>query len=333
MTDQPSCNGIQTDFMLRFPFRPVHWFTDLESEYIFKVDEFECSLTSEQPYLVISVKPFSSEKQALAFIPRLWGALTQISVELKIGFSAETQLSSITWADDPYVAAQNFEKCFGIPNIKPIDGLADGRFPVIYPPEKNLRFERECEGGTLTQTFPSNIYIEHLSKAIGKSTIADLYKDEKLRTVMDLWKTAQTESSLCSKFLNCVTALEVLANPVPRHDIAQCLLNQLNQKIEEQLPSYQSDSDEHHALESLQRELVHKKKASLRSSIRKMVLDCLKDLPVSESIQRNNEAVRVYDLRCTLLHNGTVDDNELRRAHSIAYWTLIDLLARRVKFD
>jgi hypothetical protein len=46
-----------------------------------------------------------------------------------------------------------------------------------------------------------------------------------------------------SKFLTCIIALEVLANPVMKHAVVQRLLNGLNAKIEEELPIYDASPD------------------------------------------------------------------------------------------
>ena len=259
----------QISYILRFPFKPLHWVAGLDDAYTFVVDNLQYSLSAEHPYLVIRVQPFSSEQEALAFIPRLWGALAWISVELRTGFIAEMQPDSVTYVDDPLAAAQNLEKSLDILNTGPVHGTVNGHLPVAIPLEKNIRAWKMGEI-TATVTYPVNMYALPLSKALGRSSVGGLYSDEKLRTAIELLSDSQRENSLRSKFLTCITALEVLANPVLKHEIAQRLLSQLNEMIQEQMSVYQSDTDEHHALVSLQRELVFRREASLRSSIRRL---------------------------------------------------------------
>jgi hypothetical protein len=319
----------QINYMLRFPFKPLHWVTGLDIAYTFVVDNLQCSLSAEQPYLVIRVQPFSSEQEALAFIPRLWGALAWISVELRTGFIAKMQPDSVTYVDDPLVAARNLEKSLDIPDTGPVHGTVNGHMPAAIPLEKNIRAWKLGEI-TATVTYPINKYAPSFSRALDRSSIASLYNDEKLRTAIELLSDSQRESSLRSKFLTCITALEVLANPVLKHEVAQRLLSQLNDMIQEQMSIYQSDTNEHHALESLQRELIFRREASLRSSIRKLVLDGLTDLTENDRVARSREAVWAYDFRGSLVHDGIAANAELHRAHDIAYQTLIDLLARRI---
>ena len=57
-----------------------------------------------------------------------------------------------------------------------------------------------------------------------------------------------------------------------KHEIAQYLLDELNEKVENQMLLYEHNSDEYSTLKSIQRELVFRREASLRSSIRKLML-------------------------------------------------------------
>lgn len=319
----------ENNYALRFPFKPLHWVTGLETNYEFTVGDLQCFLLAEKPHLVIKVQPFSTEQEALAYIPRLWGALAWISVELRTGFVVETQVDSVTHVEDPAQAATNIEKSLGLPNRGPVHGVVNGHMPSVIPIGKNIRAFKIGEA-TLTVSYSAEKYAPALARAIGQPNIETLYTDEKLRTAIELLSDAQREISVRSKFLTFIIALEVLATPTVKHVVAQRLLDDFNSRIEEQLITYSVSSDERHALESLQRELVFRREASLRSSIRKLILDGLKDLPGDNLSMRGKEVVWAYDLRGTLVHDGTVPTADLHRAHEIVYQALIDLLARKL---
>jgi hypothetical protein len=319
----------ESNYALRFPFKPLHWVTGLETEYEFVVEGLQCRLLADKPHLVMKVQPFATEQEALAYIPRLWGALAWTSVELRTGFIVEMQTDAVTYYKDPLEAARNFEKSFGLSNQEPVHGMISGDMPGVIPIGKNIR---TLKGGDIsgTVTYSMVKYAPALAKAMSQANIGTLYGDEKLRTAIELLSDAQRENSIRSKFLTCIIALEVLANPVMKHAVVQRLLNDLNAKIEEELPIYDAQSDEHHALKSLQRELVFRREASLRSSVRKLVLDGLKDLSENERITRSKDVVWAYNLRGRLVHDGKVPTDDLHRAHDIAYQILIDLLAREI---
>lgn len=317
------------NYSLRFPFKPLHWVTGLESNYEFATGGLQYVLVAEKPYLVIKVQPFSTEQDALVFIPRLWGALAWISVELRTGFVAETEVDSITYAKDPVQAAINLEQSFGLPNRGPVHGLVNAHMPSVIPIGKSIRTLKLGEA-TATVSYSAEKYAPALAKALSQANIETLYTDEKLRTAIELLSDAHREISVRSKFLTHIIALEVLASPTAKHPIAQRLLDDLNTRIEEQLIAYTANSDERHALESLQRELVFRREASVRSSIRKLIMDCLKDLPEDDLSTRSKELVWAYDLRGSLVHDGTVAVADLHRAHDIVYQALLDLLARKI---
>ncbi len=102
-------------FFLRFPFKPLNWVNDLESSYEFSIGEYQYSIRAHKPYLILKVQPFSTEEEALSFLPRLWGALAVISIDLRTGFFVEMQPDKIFYAEDPIQAAENLSKTFGLP--------------------------------------------------------------------------------------------------------------------------------------------------------------------------------------------------------------------------
>ena len=319
----------ENHYSLRFPFKPLHWVTGLENEFEFMAGGLEYRLLAEKPHLVIKVQSFSTEQKALEYIPRLWGALAWVSVVLRTGFIAETQIDSVTYAKDPIKAATNLEKSLGVPIKGPVHGIINGHMPSVLPIGKNIRTFKMGEA-TATVTYAADKYTSSLIEAIHQPNIGELYSDEKLRIAIELLCDAQRENSIRSKFLTCIIALEVLSNPVMKHKVVHLLLDDLNAKIKEQLHVYDVNSDEQHALESLQRELIFRREASLRSSMRKLILDGLKDLSVNDLITRSKEIVWAYDLRGSLVHDGIVPETDLHRAHDIVHQTLIDLLEREI---
>jgi hypothetical protein len=72
--------------------------------------------------------------------------------------------------------------------------------------------------------------------------------------------------------------------------------------------------EQREALEALERELFFRKAKSLRSQVRALVLHTLEasGAPNASDIAQN--AVKVYDKRSALVHEGSLPDDELRWA-------------------
>lgn len=321
--------GSEEGFELRFPYRPLHWVKGLETDYEFSFDHYHCLVRAEEPFLVVKIRPFSTEQDAQAFMPRLWSALAWMAVELRTGFIAEMTADSVTYAEDPEKAAENLSRSFNLPNIGPVHGLVDGNRPSAIPIDKAIRTIKfgEFRG---TVTWSADKYITGFTRALNQVKDGRLYDDEKLRLVIGLLSDHQREIFLRSKFLTCMIALEALAKPLKKHEVAQQILDELNEKAIALISGYDKDSEEYHALESLQRELLHRRVASLRSSIRQLVLEGLKDFPEDELKARCKEVINAYDLRGELVHKGIISEDDLSQAHNSAYNTLIDLLKRRI---
>lgn len=316
-------------YELRFPFRPLHWVTGFERDYEFEVDGHQGLIRDEKPYLVIKVRSFATEQEAQDFMPRIWDALAWVAIELRTGFIADMTTDSVTYAADPEIAAKNLSKNFDLPNTGPVHGIVNGHLPSVLPLGKTIRTLKMGEA-TATVTWSADKYAPAFAHALNQTKAGTLYNDERLHTAIDLLCDIQRESSVRSKFLTCIIALEVLSTPLKKHAVVQQLLDELDARVEEQIKIYDSKSDEYHALESMRRELLYRREASLRSSIRKLVLDGLGDLLESEVEARAKEVVRAYDVRGRLVHDGVVPENELHQAYDAAYEALLDLLKRKL---
>lgn len=329
MEELPRIMNSDEGFELRFPYKPLHWVTGLDADYEFEVDGLQGLIRAEKPFLVVKLRSFSAEQEALDFIPRIWDALARLAVERGSGFVADMTTDNVTYAADPDKAAENLSKSFGVPNTGPVHGIVNGNLPSVIPLGKTIR---TLKAGELTATVTSSaeMYAPAFVSALSQSKGGAIYNDERLHTAIDLLCDIQREVSLRSKFLTCVIALEVLSTRLRKHAVVQELLDELDVKVKRKIKDYDSKSDEYHALESLQRELLYRREASLRSSIRRLVLDGLSDLPDNELQARIKDVVWAYDIRGSLVHDGVVPENDLHNANRIAYEVLTDLLKRRL---
>jgi hypothetical protein len=125
------------------------------------------------------------------------------------------------------------------------------------------------------------------------------------------------ESSSNARFLTLVMVLESLTESQPKHQTAQHLIDswhpqllELKLKIDETNPN----SEESESLEALERELIFRKAASLRSQIRALVVSSLTSVGHLDPEGMGRRAVKLYDARSTLVHEGTLPNEKLTAA-------------------
>ena len=139
----------------------------------------------------------------------------------------------------------------------------------------------------------------------------------------------QTEKA---RLLTLVMALETLLDHPPRHVVVHQLLTTWRDEAASIKSKYKPGTDEYVALESLERELLFKKHNSLRRQVRALVYETLEPSVGSDQAQESaSTAVKVYDARSILLHNGYLPDDKLRRSTSQAKAILEQVL--RIKLE
>lgn len=113
-------------------------------------------------------------------------------------------------------------------------------------------------------------------------------------------------------------ALEALAIGTPRTPLALDLLDNWKKEAEALQNIVEPESDDAISLEAVSQELLFGKEDSIRRRIRMLVSTTLQvngDVDAPEMARR---AVRIYDLRSTLVHEGKLDSQVLSKATSDA---------------
>jgi hypothetical protein len=317
-------------FALRFPVHALHPIEGIDDPLQVTVDKINVTVSMDDPYIVFRADPFSTEEEARAFLPRLWGAVAWMAVSVGTGFAAEMQIDKITYATDPYHAALNLSNSAGLPNTGPVHGIVNGNFPTILPIGKNIRFVKFGSGGSISHVITKENIRDPLTDGLHASNAGLFFADERLRTAVELFCNAQREVSLKSKFLTLMMALEVLTEPALKHPAALALLDTLESPVAAGLATFAEDSDEWHSLEALQRELVFRRETSIRSRVRDLILRTFAHLEDAERNAKARKIVWAYDQRGTLIHKGILSQAELNEGFSIASATVKDVLLARM---
>jgi formylmethanofuran dehydrogenase subunit A len=113
-------------------------------------------------------------------------------------------------------------------------------------------------------------------------------------------------------------ALEALASGVTRTPLVIGLLDKWKKDVEELIQTVDSHSDDAASLEAVSRELIFRKEDSIRRQIRNVVLSTLADHGDQDAEQAAKIAVKIYDLRSKLVHDGILESQVLSTAISDA---------------
>jgi hypothetical protein len=84
--------------------------------------------------------------------------------------------------------------------------------------------------------------------------------------------------------------------------------------VEELDKTVKPDSDDSASLKSLRRELLFRREDSIRQQIRRLVFTTLQDNGDKDAATVARTAVKVYDLRSRLVHDGKLESQELSKA-------------------
>jgi len=241
------------------------------------------------------------------------------------GFQAETTLDRVTYVEDPEGAAQNLNKNFGLPILGPVHGLVNGNLPAVIPVDKNIRYKTAGEV-TARQSISATGIAPHLERALSLRGGGHAFKDEKLKLALELWSDYHRERSLRAKFLTLVMALEVLAPSAPKHGVTQAIIDRWDTELTSDLQHHAEDSEEREAIESLRKEVLFRRERSIRSRIRKHILEVVGAVSREDAHPTAQMAVRAYDLRGRLLHTGTLTSADLSDGHGSALKALRTVL-------
>lgn len=244
-------------YVLRFPFRPQSPITGLDDAAPFQARALSVQLRNRDPYVIVEVRGFETEREASSFVPVVWAALRWVLIDRQLNSTCETKLQTIVWADDPVEAGRNVAKSFGQPPelAEPVYGLGDEGFPSIYQEGQTLRF-LAMGPMTVTVTSPVNLFVAPFRDAMGWKGIESLIDEPRFRLASDLLSAFHFESSLNARLVTLGMALEVLAEPVEKHPAALALLDGWATQLAARKLEVVGDRDASHALESLERELL-----------------------------------------------------------------------------
>lgn len=151
--------------------------------------------------------------------------------------------------------------------------------------------------------------LQAVISGITNSLLNSVY-GRKLRIALELYAAHFTEKQVRVRFLLLVIAMESLAKSTTKHQVAIDLLNNWKTELEGKMQKFEVSSEEYKNLNALSRELDFRSEDSIRSKIRKLFAN-LSGVDSEESNDLQKRALRVYDERSKLVHDGSLPTEDL----------------------
>lgn len=322
VTDIPHPQG----WTLRFPFRitPSREITGLANDKAYPRGELTISFSQKDGRYVVKVSGLASEEAARLFADRCWAAMMWVLIQKDIPFTVNMEFDNVVYADDPHEAAANLSRSLGLKVDGPVHGLVNDGYLAIYQTAHSVKAIGLGDVTFLVST-PIDLFASDFLQGLSFPNAGEIRANRKLATALDLYNSQAYEASYASRFLTLMIALEAVAEPPRKPPIAIDLLRKWQAELHSLGDTLPQGSEDRTALESLERELLIRKKQSIRSSIRELVRSTFAAAGAEDAEEQAAAAVDLYDLRSTLVHEGYLPAEQLNQAESKA-----KMLVRRI---
>ncbi len=140
----------------------------------------------------------------------------------------------------------------------------------------------------------------------------------KLRIALNLYASHFFERSASLRFLTLVMALEALATPTRRSQLVIGLFDQWERQVNDTKLGMQPDSEEAQELEALSHNFLHQREDSIGNQIRHLIFDAATTLGGVDASALSRRAMKVYNQRSRLIHDGVLPAGDLNKAEQDA---------------
>ena len=262
---------------------------------------------------ICKIKGFTSEFAAKKYLKRFWVGLAWVMLNHDLAFSISLDFDKVAYTEDSKLAAESLNKNFAL-KIEKVDGFINEGCPAVYPSDKIIKvLGASADFAILT---PIEKVYPTLMKGTNEFNFSDIFDNSKLRTALDLYNSYFYEYSLKAKFLTLIMALEVLTNSTSKSKRVLHVIEKWKGEIEHEKSKLDKNNKDFEAFEALERELLFRQENSLRSRIRELVYESLNDTNNPDAEKYARKAVKLYDQRSQLVHEGTLPNKILKDALS-----------------
>ena len=292
-------------FVLRIPFylSPGHALNNLPTSL--PINGKEATLECTNGRYLLSVRGFQTAAEAESFFEQVRPSFNWTSLQLETSVASDRELAKVTLREDPIADAENLLRTLGVANIGPVHGLADD-VPFVFEESQNIRVTHMGQP-VVTLGHPAAAFLKQFQ--YGLSLPAASGTDEKLRTALDLFQAHFFETSASARFLTLTMCLEALTGGEDKPQTALALLDKWSAELK--ILKSSASGDDLTGYEALERELVFRREASIRSQVRRIVHESLVRVGAADADDTAKQTLKLYDKRSRLVHEGTLPAAEL----------------------
>lgn len=261
---------------------------------------------------ILKVEGFETEDDAKEFTNQIWKAFAWLLINNTDGmpFHINLNFGPSYYPTDPKKAAENIAWSFGATakEGEVVDVVANGDLPIVIRNDQNLS---RLFGGKVN--FRRTRSANDLIKALANVNNSKRGIDPKLKLALELYNAYFFENSANAKFITLIMVLEALTNNPEKHKVSLELIEKWKEELTKERVKFYRDSVEYESLTALERELLFRRKASLTSQIRAVITESLKENG-EQAKEYAKQAVEMYNLRGTLVHEGWLPQEKLDAA-------------------
>lgn len=263
----------------------------------------------------LRVGTFPSKTEAEQFFSKLRAALLWTALRKHSGLRCPTNLKGLQVFDPPVRIAENspiakFAKKRGWSNL---DGAYDANRAFLIPEHQRL-IRSEMGVPRVVKRDTEESFTTPILEALEFPNVENVVHDERLRLAIEVYLSSFFEVSARSRFLQLVTTLEVLAPTGQVPEAARRLVGHLKNEAKLARDAAPEQSTERLAMEALVSRVGNLAEQSIGQSIAQFVTSVLERFPDAGFPEHLVAKVKdVYGVRSRLIHDGHVDEVDLKR--------------------
>lgn len=259
----------------------------------------------------LTATPLPSEAAGRLYLAKLQAALLWFSLKRGSGVSYAREVASVKLWDAPIPLDANGLDVGKSKGWVATDGTYDADKALVLPEYKRLvRFE--MGQATVKQTYVADSIFAPIKEALSFPAPQQVAMDTKLKLAIELYAAHRFEVSDNAMFITVVTALEALLPSIELPEVGVAALDAAKDAVRKQRDKHQPDAAEWSAVSRLLSRIGNLSTESIGMTLRQFVSEVLERHPDIGDTDATLDALReVYDIRSTLLHEGTWDQHHI----------------------
>lgn len=306
----------EVTFTVRVPINvsPLSSIRTTPGESPLSIGGYPAALFLEHELLILEVYGFASEEAAYEALPGIQAGLICAALCHGIALPFPGQTAPVVY-DKLFISGESeMNKPFVDKGWDRLDGHFPWDYTVVKPEHKKLSVEAVASG-RVVPVIQDHTIAQKISEAMELSQPEKVLDDERLRLALNLYSSSFFQFDDNARFITLVNVLEALNPNRPATEdvktIVDGFIDQIR-KVRDSLDKTDPESgfDEY---SNLMNRIGYLKRESIGKGIRSLVTETLRLYPdVRDPETVAKEASRVYGLRSTLVHEGSIPPEDLR---------------------